>query len=191
MRGSVHESPDDEELIASCLAGQEDAWETLAERLHRLAYRLIAFHQAWSPSEVDDLVQEVLAILLANDRRLLRAYDPHRARLSTYLAVFLRRRAAAQQRKQQRERSFNQLSPDFEPHAHTSADAQANEAWDLVERTLPPVDVLILRYTVMGYHADEIASLLSHSHGRPFTAEAIRQRRSRAGQRLRRLRPAF
>lgn len=191
MRGCADESPDDEELVARCLTNQENAWETLAERLRRLACSLIASRQASSPAEVDDLVQEVLATLLADDRRLLRVYDPRRAQLTTYLAVLLQRRAAVQRRKQTREPLLDQLSPNFDPPASGSDTTQRDDTWDLVQRALPPLDVLILRYTAMGYHADEIAVLLSHSQGRPFTAEAIRQRRSRAGQRLRRLHPSL
>lgn len=187
MRSRVDEPPGDEELIAHCLTGQENAWGMLAERLRRLAQRLVAPRQAWSLVETDDLVQNVLVTLLADDYRLLRAYDPRRAQLNTYLAVILRRRAAAEQRKQIREPLLNQLGPDFDLPASGSGAIQAHDTWDLVERTLAPLDVLILRYTAEGYQADEIADLLSRSRGCPFTAAGIRQRRSRARQRLHRL----
>jgi len=64
----VEELLDGPTLVGHCLAGQERAWQAVADRLHRLASAWLALHQAGSPADVDDLVQEVLTILLANDR---------------------------------------------------------------------------------------------------------------------------
>lgn len=178
---------DDAALVARCLEGTDSAWAELAVRVGRLARSLPYLWQAWSPADIDDVVQETLYVLVADGYRLLRAYEPARARLNTYLAVIVRRCASAHHRKQAR---LGQLLPERDlPAAGSGADSMS-DLWELAVRTLSSLDVLILRYTAMGFEADEIARLLSHSQGRPFTAAGIRQRRSRASRRLQRIRPS-
>ena len=59
------------------------------------------------------------------------------------------------------------------------------EMWVVIRQVLSPTDVLILRLGAVGYTADEIADMLSRLHNRPWRAEAVRQRKSRAIHRVR------
>lgn len=76
------------DLVQRSLAGDQEAWRLLfADQQPRL---LAKVRQLLGPmNRNDDLAEEVAArvwsAVLANDCRLLRVYDPRRARLSTFL----------------------------------------------------------------------------------------------------------
>jgi DNA-directed RNA polymerase specialized sigma24 family protein len=180
-------SRNDQELVFRCLAGEDEAWETLARQIRQLACSLHTAGQLDATLDVDDLVQEALAVSLAENCRLLRAYDSDRARISTYLAVVVRRLAIQSYRKCARELTWGQVYGDGEPTVSVSDHTDSITIWDAIRRALNPLDALILRYTAIGYNSEEIADLLGQAQGRPFTVEAIRQRRSRAYRRLRSL----
>jgi RNA polymerase sigma factor (sigma-70 family) len=54
---------DDGQILASCLAGDEAAWQVLVERYSRLVYS-IAFKSGLDETEAADLVQDVFTIVL-------------------------------------------------------------------------------------------------------------------------------
>jgi DNA-directed RNA polymerase specialized sigma24 family protein len=79
----------DEALVARCVIDEQGAWDMLVARhqpqLLALTRRLLG--RAALRELVEDIVQDVWRSLLERDHRGLRAFDPHRASLATYLSV--------------------------------------------------------------------------------------------------------
>lgn len=84
-----------DDLLQRCLDGDGRAWDEFVDRYIRVIYaavsRLAYNHLKNASSQmVDDLVQDVLVKLLRNDMKLLRNFDPSRAKLSTWLTIVAR-----------------------------------------------------------------------------------------------------
>jgi len=69
--------------------GERGAWEAFVRRYAGLVVAAVR-GVARETVEVEDLVQEVLLRLCRDDFRLLRTYDPARARLSTWITIVAR-----------------------------------------------------------------------------------------------------
>jgi RNA polymerase sigma-70 factor (ECF subfamily) len=69
--------------------GEKGAWETFVRRYAGLVVAAVR-GVARENTEVEDLVQEVFLRLCRDDFRLLRTYDPARARLSTWITIVAR-----------------------------------------------------------------------------------------------------
>jgi len=69
--------------------GEKGAWETFVRRYAGLVVAAVR-GVARETTEVEDLVQEVFLRLCRDDFRLLRTYDPARARLSTWITIVAR-----------------------------------------------------------------------------------------------------
>ena len=69
--------------------GEKGAWETFVRRYGGLVVAAVR-GVARETTEVEDLVQEVFLRLCRDDFRLLRTYDPARARLSTWITIVAR-----------------------------------------------------------------------------------------------------
>ena len=87
--------PEDDRLVAACLAAEPGAWERFVERFAGLFCRVVdrtAFRRRTgiSAADRDDLVAEILLACLHNDAAVLRAYA-RRSSLPTYLTVIARR----------------------------------------------------------------------------------------------------
>lgn len=69
--------------------GDKRAWDRFVSRYARVIFAAVQNRLGrWAPPEdVDDVAQEVFLRLCKADYRLLRAYDPARAALSTWLTV--------------------------------------------------------------------------------------------------------
>jgi RNA polymerase sigma factor (sigma-70 family) len=69
--------------------GDQRAWDRFVRRYARVIFAAVQHRLGrWAPpDEVDDVAQEVFLRLCKADYRLLRAYDPARAALSTWLTV--------------------------------------------------------------------------------------------------------
>lgn len=91
MRATVT-ALDDIDLRA-LLAGDKRTWDRFvaaaAPLIHAVARRVVAAH-GQSAVEAGDAAQDVFVRLCANERRLMKSYDPARASLSTWLAVVAR-----------------------------------------------------------------------------------------------------
>lgn len=88
----------DRRLVAACIAGEANAWETLVDRYGRLIAHVASRTasqrgQTVGPADREDLVAEVVLELLRNDASALRSFAG-RASLPTYLTVISRRVAA-------------------------------------------------------------------------------------------------
>ena len=69
--------------------GERGAWEAFVRRYAGLVVAAVRGVAREAP-EVEDLVQEVFLRLCKDDFRLLRSYDPSRAKLSTWVTIIAR-----------------------------------------------------------------------------------------------------
>jgi RNA polymerase sigma-70 factor (ECF subfamily) len=76
-------------LVAALAAGERGAWNAFVGRFAGVVYAAVQRRliPAGRVDEVDDAVQEVYVKLCKAEFRLLKSYDPARARLSTWLTV--------------------------------------------------------------------------------------------------------
>ena len=81
-------SPEDDDLPA-LLDGDKAAWDRFVGRYARVIYAAVQRRlvPAGRTDEADDVAQDVFVRLCNRDFRLLRNYDPARARVSTWLSV--------------------------------------------------------------------------------------------------------
>lgn len=108
------------ELLRRCIEGEEAGWNRFVERFApflrrtvRETLRIKVPHLA-RLSTIDDLLQDLFAHFLANDRRVLREYDG-RASLQTYLRVTAVSRVLTVLRLQRRfQRSLREPPPGFQ-----------------------------------------------------------------------------
>ncbi len=172
-------------LVARCLKGEPDAWETLVEIVYKLGIKSLSGQGKWTMQDIEDIVQQMSIALLADDFRILRSYDPTRARLRTFLAGVLSREASRYARQQNRKTVLvDPLLQSGEEDVAEKVAAQV-DVEEMLQWAGSPTDILILRLTAWKYRAQEIADMLTRSQGRPITAENVRQRRKRAKERLR------
>jgi RNA polymerase sigma-70 factor (ECF subfamily) len=124
-------------------AGNKRAWDAFVRRYAALivaAVRGIAL----SPSDVEDLSQEVFVRLCKDDFRLLRTYDATRASLSTWITIVARSTA----RDALRRRRPPSVPIEAVPEAHLSVDA------------VEPVQKLKLPELLLSPRQREILSML-------------------------------
>jgi RNA polymerase sigma-70 factor (ECF subfamily) len=187
---------DDTRLLSQCIAGSEDAWREFLERYRSILYGSIlkTLQTRNEPGEMaEDIFQEVLLKLLADDCRALRSFEG-RAQTSTWLArIAINATIDAVRRK----RARRELSP--EEDADTGRESSTEEilkripvdarileeisskdlAGQLLER-MDEADVLVLRmYFYSGLKEREIADLLD------VPLNTLSSRKSRALEKLR------
>ena len=75
--------------IDALLSGQRGAWQGFLRRYAPVIYAAInkRLVPAGRVAEAEDVAQDIFVKLCANDYRLLRGYDPTRARFTTWLTV--------------------------------------------------------------------------------------------------------
>lgn len=80
--------------LQACIEGDNDAWNAFCDQTAGLVLaairRAMPVGRTPSGAETEDVVQLVYVKLLRNDRRLLRAYDPARASISTWITLIAR-----------------------------------------------------------------------------------------------------
>ncbi len=97
--------PDADFDQAALVAGEEKAWGRFIARFTRVvasAIRTVPGVGLPGRGESGDLVQDVFVKLLADERRLLKAYDPARAAPATWLTIVARSIARDRLRAKQR-----------------------------------------------------------------------------------------
>jgi RNA polymerase sigma-70 factor (ECF subfamily) len=80
--------PEDEELLAACAEGDEQALGSLYDRFGRVAYGL-ALRVVRDAALAEDAVQEAFLAVWRHAKR----YDPSRAKASTWILMLVHRRA--------------------------------------------------------------------------------------------------
>ena len=81
-----------DDVVAQCLRGDHDAWQAFVDRYAQVIFtavrRVLSRHgSSKHSSRIEDVTQEVFLRLVRNDYRLLRAFDPARSTLVTYLTI--------------------------------------------------------------------------------------------------------
>lgn len=81
-----------DEDVARCLAGDDQAWERLVDRLWPVVAGTVwkSLGGSRDADTVDDVCQDVFVKLCANDYRGLRQFNPGRGALERYVAVMAR-----------------------------------------------------------------------------------------------------
>jgi RNA polymerase sigma factor (sigma-70 family) len=101
-----------EPLSDALLIGDSAAWQGFVRRYGGLIVAAVR-GVAPTPSDIEDLTQEVFVRLCKDQFRLLRSYDPARAALSTWLTIVARSTA----RDALRRRRFDSVPIDNVPEA--------------------------------------------------------------------------
>jgi RNA polymerase sigma-70 factor (ECF subfamily) len=159
------------------LRGDPLAWHAFVANAapHLLSCIRAALARLGAQAEATDVLQEVFLKLCRDDFRLLRGYDPSRARLSTWLRVLAARCAIDHLRRQGRLREALPIDPDQLP-------AQPNRPAriDLPADLLTPRQTLLLR--LLYEHDLDVPTAAAFLH---ISEQSVRSLHHKAMQRLR------
>ncbi len=91
-------------MIDRCITGDQDAWRRFVDRYAPVIYTAVRRvlekrGRAGDTETANDIAQEVFVRLVREDSRLLRAFDPARASIVTYLTVIAHSTAIDQTRR--------------------------------------------------------------------------------------------
>jgi RNA polymerase sigma factor (sigma-70 family) len=139
---NAEKNADDLALVRALSAGGSGAWAEFVARFSGVVFaavqrRLIPAGRA---EEVEDVVQEVFVRLCKADYRLLKSYDPARARLSTWLTVVATSAAIDHLRR----RKMAQVAIDDAPEASLAVEDPAFEKIKIPEGLLSARQALVL-----------------------------------------------
>lgn len=129
--------------LGPLLSGSKPAWDAFVRRYAGLIVAAIRGLVA-TPSDIEDLTQEVFVRLCKDDFRLLRTYDPSRAGLSTWITIVARSTA----RDAMRRRRGESVPLEAVPEAQLAVDA------------VEPVEKLKLPEALLSPRQREILSML-------------------------------
>jgi hypothetical protein len=101
--GSFTEHPSDRDLVERCLGKEKEAWEQLTELIQRIC--LTGVYRGKNSEQAAETAGEVLLALLWNNCEILRAFDPTKGPLNSYLTGVVRHFAQQAERIRQVERS--------------------------------------------------------------------------------------
>jgi len=134
---------DDIDLRALLAGGKRD-WDRFvaaaAPVIHAVARRVVAAHGVAADDAVD-VAQDVFVRLCADDRRLLRTYDPAKASMGTWLAVVARSCAVDHLRR----RRQSHASLDDVPESATAFEDRHVERLNIPAGLLTERQALVLR----------------------------------------------
>ncbi|MGH9404887.1 MAG: RNA polymerase sigma factor [Terriglobia bacterium] len=163
--------PDERDLVARCLAGDDSAWEALLGTYHRKVYNL-CYRFTGNVTESEDLTQEIFIKIF----QALAAFDPRQAQFSTWLNRISRNHLVDHYRRTRHDRaaaSLDDEEQDIQPRAGPSSDPRAQvesrERTELVQNALQHLspdmrEVVILR-DLQGMEYAEIALVLNVPEG--------------------------
>jgi RNA polymerase sigma-70 factor (ECF subfamily) len=97
------------ELAARCLAGEPQAWDTLARTQHRRVYG-ICYRFTNSQSDAEDLTQEAFLKMYRN----LSSFDPARGGFTTWITTLTRNLLVDHYRRTRLERASGSLDETFD-----------------------------------------------------------------------------
>ena len=178
-------SPDEAELVARCLEGDDGAWKEFVERYGPKVYR-IAYHRTYDRAEAEELTQECFLKVWEN----LDRYIPTEASLLAWIATLSRNLCIDHYRRHRREKGFRFVTDEalttLLPGSHDpQADAVRRERLRLLLDALDELadelaDVVRLR-DLDGLDYKEIAGVLDLPDG------TVKSRLNRARVELARL----
>ena len=162
--------------------GNDKDWKVFSDRVSPIVYaavRKILLSRIANVREGDihDVVQDVFTILIKNDYRVLKSYQPKKASISTWLTV-IAMRTAIKFAKRQKPAS---LSLDLESVNIAAPRIKQKTSIDIPEDLLTPRQMLILHMLIdKEMDIKEIAKTLN------ISPQTVRSARHKAVKRLRR-----
>ena len=134
----------DEIDLPALLAGGKRDWDRFvvaaAPVIHAVARRVVSAHGVAADDAVD-VAQDVFVRLCADDRRLLRTYDPAKASMGTWLAIVARSCAVDHLRR----RRQSHASLDDVPESATAFEDRHVERLNIPPGLLTERQALVLR----------------------------------------------
>lgn len=135
--------PADRDLLQRCLSKQPGAWNDFVDRFLSLIYHVVKYSAhlrsaQLAPVDVEDIAQEVLLQIVADDYKLLRQFKGN-ANLSTYLTVVARRISVHELTRKQNAREAirkGDTRPVAEPVDESLAAQKGVDSLDEVEQLL-------------------------------------------------------
>ncbi|GAB5467758.1 MAG: RNA polymerase sigma factor [Rhodospirillales bacterium] len=164
--------------IASLLAGKPGAWNAFVTRYAPVIYAAVRKRlvSAGREGDVEDVAQDVFVKICARDHRLLRNYDPEKARLTTWLTVIATSTSIDHLRRNARQTS----SIDEVSEQHLAVPAR-EPAWVRIpEGLLSPRQALVIQLL---YKQDMTAAEVGERLG--IDPQTVRSMHHKALQRLR------
>ena len=170
------------EQLQQLVAGDADAWADFVERaapfIYSVIYTLLRIRRGRADEhEAAEIFQQVCLRLIQHDYRVLRAYDPQRAGLGTWLTIIARSTTLDYLRRARLETV--PFDEEFDAAAPTPADTTPTTA-------LIPPDVLTQRQQLVlhllwdqGMEVEETATVLG------VDAQTVRSTKHKAVERLR------
>ena len=149
--------------LHACLSGDPEAWDGFVTQASPVMYAAIA-RIVRSHDVAADVLQDAFLRLLKNDRRLLRSYDPDRARLTTWLTIVARSTAIDHVRRKRAETV--PLMPGDAPHEQPQSVEDEVPVQVLSDRQRQVVELLFERQlsveqvaTVLGVNPQTVRSM--------------------------------
>ena len=169
-----------DDLVANCLRGDQDAWRTFVDRYARVIFAAVRHVLSRRGSSehggrVEDVTQEVFLRLVREDYRLLRAFDPDRATLVTYLTIISRSTALDAIRRHGVQTISIDHAPDPVLRTHDPPDAV-----DIPQGLLSPRQRLVL-----GMLFDRQMSVAEAANVLGIDAQTVRSTKHKAISKLR------
>jgi RNA polymerase sigma-70 factor (ECF subfamily) len=173
-----------DDLLRRCFEGDRTAWAEFVQRYTPVIYsgvaKTVAAHVPGAPREmIEDIVQDVFLRMLNHDMKNLRAHDPARAKLSTWLTIVARTTAidCLRRRKHHDEPLEDQLIFQAAPD---EASPEPEDPIRLPKGLLSERQELVLHLTFDGNKpVEEIAALMG------VTEQTVRSTRNKAITKLR------
>ena len=168
--------------LAGVLKGEKRAWDSFVAAQAPVIYAAVGkkLRMNGHSEDVDDVAQEVFVKLCRNDFKLLRGFDPERAKLTTFLTVIAMTTAIDHLRRQKAQRSGQHHALDDVPEAALSVAPEIREHIKIPEGLLSPRQALVM---TLLYERDmegpEAAELLG------ISAQTVRSLHHKALLRLR------
>lgn len=133
--------------LAGVLAGEKRAWDAFVAAQAPVIYAAVGkkLRPGGHGEDVEDVAQEVFVKLCRHDFRLLRGFDPARAKLTTFLTVIATTTAIDHLRRQKAQRSGRHEPLDNVPEAALSVAPVTPERIQIPEGLLSPRQALVMK----------------------------------------------
>ncbi|MEX1306415.1 MAG: sigma-70 family RNA polymerase sigma factor [Rhodovibrionaceae bacterium] len=164
------------------MAGEKRAWDRFVAALAPVIYAAVGkkLRPGGHGEEIDDVAQEVFVKLCRHDFKLLRGFDPERAKLTTFLTVIATTTAIDHLRRQKAQRSGQHQALDDVPEAALSVAPVTPEHIEIPDGLLSPRQALVMQLLyARDMEGPEAAELLG------ISAQTVRSLHHKALLRLR------
>lgn len=168
--------------LAKIVAGEKRAWDAFVTALAPVIYAAVGkkLRPSGHGEDIDDVVQEVFVKLCRHDFKLLRGFDPERAKLSTFLTVIATTTAIDHLRRRTAQRSGRHQPLDEVPEAALSVAPETPERVEIPEGLLSPRQALVMTLLYdREMEGPEVAEMLG------ISAQTVRSLHHKALVRLR------